>query len=331
MYSGGRIVSPLAGSICQFCTIGGSTLEFNTNSSLISEAGQQVLKPFTNIPAVESPDMALSIFSVGKEQDIPFKIPASAKRLGPDLLLDGNDQLIYDFERSLIFVDLVKCTAIGFVVRPESLSEDLLSGVAIISLLRLLRTKGFYRVHAGAVAMDGLGVLLPGAANNGKTTTLINLVRSGFKFISDDKPLLRKNGKGLEILAFVDRVYATEATIRFFPELHFLLGQDHEFPKKSFLVDEVYPNSVIDKCEPRLLIFPEITPSDQSILTPVSKAESLRRLIPCSLEVVGPRQLARIQLQTLVRLIESTRPYLLHLGRDFDAVPDMIHRRLYQD
>ena len=325
-------MSPSAGRFCQLWAIADLTVELNTNNNLIFEAGQLLLKPFSNIRAVESPSISLSIFSAGKEQDIPFRIPSTAKWVRPHLWLYGNDCFIFDFEPALIFVDLASCTARGFIVRPEGLCKDWLTEVAIlVPLVALLRSRGAYRIHAGAVAMDGLGILLPGARKSGKTTTLINLVRSGFQFISDDRPLIRENANGLEILAFHQHVYVTEATIRFFPELRFLLGQDNEHPKKSFLIDKVYPNSTIDKCEPRLLIFPQIMSSNRSTLTPISRPECLQRLIPHSLKVFGSHQIARAHFQTLSHLVESTTPYLLHLGRDLDAVPDMIRRCLHQD
>lgn len=325
-------MSSLTGRFRQLWSVADLTVEFNTNDNLIFEAGQLAIKPFTNICPVKSHDISLSIFSVGKEEHIPFRILRTTKRVTPYFLLHGNDGIIYDFERVLVFVDPVKCMAMGFVVRPEGLRRDWLVGNAIIvPLMRLLKSKGFYPIHAGAVAMDGLGVLLPGVGKSGKTTTLISLVRSGFKFISDDMPLLRENAKGLEILAFRDRVNVSEATIRFFPELHCLLGQDSEHPKSSFPVDKVYPNSIIDNCAPRLLIFPQIMSSDHSTLIPISKPECLQRLVPHGLEVLGNHQLTRTHFQTLSHLVESTMPYLLHLGRDLDAVPDMIRRCLHQD
>lgn len=51
---------------------------------------------------------------------------------------------------------------------------------------RAFRTDAFLFVHAGVVSLEGRGVMLPGPAEHGKSTTVAGLVRSGFDFLSDE-------------------------------------------------------------------------------------------------------------------------------------------------
>jgi hypothetical protein len=45
-------------------------------------------------------------------------------------------------------------------------------------------------IHAGAVCLDGMGVLLPAPPDSGKTTTTAGLVQAGFEYLTDEAALL---------------------------------------------------------------------------------------------------------------------------------------------
>jgi len=47
-------------------------------------------------------------------------------------------------------------------------------------------TRAYYVFHAGSVARDGKGILLPGRSRSGKTTLTAGLVKRGFRFLSDE-------------------------------------------------------------------------------------------------------------------------------------------------
>lgn len=52
------------------------------------------------------------------------------------------------------------------------------------------RVRSHFLIHAGVVAWDGQGVILAGDASHGKTTLALELVRRGFKFLSDEMAAL---------------------------------------------------------------------------------------------------------------------------------------------
>ena len=50
-------------------------------------------------------------------------------------------------------------------------------------------------VHAGAVAIDGVGIVLPGRSGLGKTTLVLGLCRAGATYFSDEYALLDRQGR----------------------------------------------------------------------------------------------------------------------------------------
>ncbi len=50
----------------------------------------------------------------------------------------------------------------------------------------LVRVRSFFLFHAGAVAKNGQGIVLSGELGSGKTTLVLELVRRGFSFLSDE-------------------------------------------------------------------------------------------------------------------------------------------------
>jgi hypothetical protein len=58
-----------------------------------------------------------------------------------------------------------------------------------------LRAPGFIFVHAGVVAREGRGLVLPGASFAGKTTLVAALVRAGAAYFSDEYAVLDQEGR----------------------------------------------------------------------------------------------------------------------------------------
>lgn len=54
-------------------------------------------------------------------------------------------------------------------------------------------------VHAGAVALDGRGVLILGAAGSGKTALTLELLALGAWLVADDRVVIERHGDGLRL------------------------------------------------------------------------------------------------------------------------------------
>ena len=50
----------------------------------------------------------------------------------------------------------------------------------------MTRVRSHLLIHAGVVSRDGQGIILVADARHGKTTLVLELVRRGFQFLSDE-------------------------------------------------------------------------------------------------------------------------------------------------
>src|SRR3972149_8601350 len=70
--------------------------------------------------------------------------------------------------------------------------QRLLEGYAYESILSAIvtRVRSHLLIHAGVVSRDGQGVILVADARHGKTTLVLELIRRGFQFLSDEMAAL---------------------------------------------------------------------------------------------------------------------------------------------
>ncbi|MBT3917261.1 MAG: hypothetical protein HN731_14510 [Rhodospirillaceae bacterium] len=57
------------------------------------------------------------------------------------------------------------------------------------------------QLHATAIAIDGLGVIIRGPSNSGKSDLALRLIDEGAELVADDRVDIEKNGTGLELSA----------------------------------------------------------------------------------------------------------------------------------
>lgn len=87
-----------------------------------------------------------------------------------------------------IFID-------GELVASEISSEDLsLATVKALDDALVHRIKRYRAIHAGAVAIDGRAVLLPGSTHAGKSSLVAELLRRGASYLSDEYALIDSDG-----------------------------------------------------------------------------------------------------------------------------------------
>ena len=329
--------------------IHGIGLRLSTNSKVILDSVDQLMFPFRAPPAeVGGEELSLHLMGLDKPDDIPHLVPSGARILYRSSEKDAFDlRKLYDLslachfdgkvmywdfgERGLVACDAREGEARGFVVEAERAPRSLISHWFFLHTLNdLLRARGLFPIHASCVAQEGMGVMMPGLSGSGKTTACIALVLGGFDFLSDDRSFLRRVGEGLELLAFPEGVDVTDNTVALFPELEEQLGRRKGGGKgkRSFLMDVMRPGSLVERCVPRLLLFPTVVREERSRLEPVSKAWALKQLLPQSLLVFEPEIAAR-QFDALSSLVEGTYSYRLHCGQDICALPELVRGVLW--
>jgi len=319
----------------------GLTILISSNSSTILEAIDDLLGYFRCANPVTETE-GLSFYLLHN--------PASIMALHPEisntgeLLFDsrydserktGADFQYYAWDRYQVadfgslgnfMVDIAGGQMVGIFPDPSLIHPRILSNnMFIIAFTELLRARNLFLVHGGAVARAGRGVLIPGYSGSGKTTLSLALVRRGFQFLADDRPVLKKDDTGFRLLAFPEAVDVTDKTISLIPELKDLPESFFKrgLRKKSFWVEDVYPKTIIDRCQVDILLFPKIASGAESRLTPLTKIESITRLLPHSLLLLN-KEAASHQFDRLCQLVDTLSCYELEAGGDVLDIDNLL-------
>lgn len=321
-------------------SVHGIEIKFNTNSLELADSVEALLHHFSSSVIAPGP-IRMQFDAVDDRRDIPVRIADEAQLLygGSGLVIGPNQQttwrcdiysdrglLIADFhEEGLVVIDGASCTAQGYLVRPESMAPDIRVSFVHFAMTELLKRRGLYTFHATALEHNGKGVLIPGFSGRGKTTTFLSLLRSGYRYLSDDHPFFRLNGTRVEVLPYPLKINVTDQTISFFPELRMAPSSvlHPGTPKRYFYAEDLYPGPLGTPCEPAVILFPTVVDSAHSCLEPLSKKVALETILPHSLLVYDP-EVARREFQALAQLIQQTECYRLHFGRDVMDLPWLV-------
>ena len=319
----------------------GTAVRYATASPMLAAPVNELLRHFRRDSLEESAPLRLCFQAVQGRADIPLTMSASARQLSSgtgaavggrpktglpfDVIQDGG-RLIADFhEAGVLIMDGVQGRADGYLINPETMDANLIEYLFHIALIELLRRQGLYTIHATALEIHGHGVLIPGMSGRGKTTSFISLLRSGYRYLSDDHPLIRDAGTHVDMLTFPIKINVTDETIAFFPELR--NAPDHVLRpgarKRSFYAEDLYPTSVGDCCQPAMVLFPHVVDAPHSHLELLPKSRALEVLLPQALLVYDP-EVARREFQVLAKLVQQVDCYRLHFGRNILDLPKLI-------
>jgi len=322
-------------------SVHGIDLRFTTNSPVLADSVSELLGHFAQRMQDPSGAIKVQFEAVEKREDIPVLVTGAARHLysgsgtvigddrrntwACDIYLDQG-RLIADFRaEGIVVIEGASAKAQGYLVRPDSMQSDIRASFVHFALMELLKRRGLYTFHATALEKGGQGILIPGYSGRGKTTTFLSLLRSGYRYLSDDHPLFRAEGGRLELLPFPMKVNVTERTVEFFPELRDASARvlRSGAPKRCFHVEDVYPGPLGVVCQPVLILFPHIIDAPHSRLELLSKQEALKTILPHCLLVYDP-DVARREFVALTQLVRQADCYRLHFGRDVLDLPWLI-------
>lgn len=319
----------------------GTSMRYVTESSQLAAPVNELLRHFRRDSIEESDALSLYFRAVQDRAEIPLTLSSSARQLSAGTgaavgdrwktgllyeVIQDEGRLIADFPNvGVLVMDGVQGRADGYLIKPETMHTNLIEYVFHRALSELLRHRGLYTIHATALEKYGRGVLIPGYSGRGKTTSSISLLRSGYRYLSDDHPWIRDAGTRVEVLPFPIKINVTETTIAFFPEL--LDAPDHVLqsgsPKRSFHAENLYPTSVGDCCQPAVVLFPHVVDASHSHLELLPKSRAMELLLPQVLLVYDP-EVARREFQVLAKLVQQVDCYRLHFGQDILDLPKLI-------
>jgi len=213
----------------------GTAVRFETDVTLLAQPVNELLRHFRR--DAQGADVALTIrfHQVKDRAEIPLTISASARQLAsgtgeavgdrratalPYQVSVDQGLLIAEFYGiGVLAIDGAQSQADGYLINPERLPANLIEYLFHLALIELLRRRDLYTIHATALEYNGRAVLIPGNSGRGKTTSFISLLRSGYRYLSDDHPLLQDSGAHVEVLPFPIKINYTDATAQFFPEV----------------------------------------------------------------------------------------------------------------
>ena len=325
----------------------GTSVRYATASPLLAPPVNELLRYFRRDSLEESAPLTICFHAVQGRADIPLTMSSSARQLSSgtgaavgdrretglpyEVTHDGGRLIADFFDVGILVMDGTQARADGYLIKPETIQANLIEYLFHLALIELLRRRGLYTIHATALEKHGRGILIPGNSGHGKTTSFISLLRSGYRYLSDDHPLIRDAGTHVDILPFPIKINVTEATIAFFPELR--SAPDHVLhpgsPKRAFYAEELYPTSVGDCCQPAIVLFPHVVDAPHSHLELLPKSRALEVLLPQAL-LVYDSEIARREFQVLAKVVQQVDCYRLHFGRDILDLPKLITPLLEQ-
>jgi hypothetical protein len=183
-----------------------------------------------------------------------------------------------------------------------------------------LADRGRPSLHAGAVSIDGQGVLLTGRAGAGKSTTTISCLLDGWDYLGDD---------------FVALSAASDATYL----VHGVYGMAHlvvphvsafrELPARAVHFPVADGKAVVDlagtfgarmaaSARIRAVVLPRITPGGDTRLVPASKSAAMLAMAPASMFLRGSANPAAFHL--MAALVENVPTYWLEMGQDLSTI-----------
>lgn len=235
------------------------------------------------------------------------------------VLTDGSSVLRLRLEQGTAEVQM----APAFTAKPALLQRNFWS----FALMKLLRAYKIFSLHAAALAQSpASGLLIVAKPGSGKSTLAIGLIRRGWKYLSDDAVLLRRQGEGPEIRAVALRksfyVDDNDAKLRYAD-----LPVGETVPdtagglRRKLDIENVFPGQHLSACEPRTLIFPQIDSRPTSILEAMDATCATRLLLEESGPQLFDRENMSAHLDVLGVLVRQCRSYRLRAGSDLHANP----------
>jgi len=203
----------------------------------------------------------------------------------------------------------------------------------LLGLLMLLRPQGCYGLHACGLERHGAGLLLVGASGSGKTTTSLQLIDQGWRYLSDDAVLLRQEASGdVRAHAFRRGFSCTAETLAYFPGLAGASEFGDPGGKRVVYLESAAPGSspFTPHCTPSSIVFPTLAGTASTRLRPLSNAQSLLRLCQQSAGIMTDVAVSQGQLTSLTALTLQARSFELLLGQDALEQPDLAHTLITQ-
>jgi hypothetical protein len=201
------------------------------------------------------------------------------------------------------------------------------------AILKLLRTCGFYSLHAaGLIAPAGCGVLIAGPSGCGKSTLTLGMIRRGWSALSDDAVLLCAEPDGVRALALRKYLYIDVTSLQNSDLSNGPEQIDHSGRcRRKLTIEELCPGQQLSESAPAdVLIFPRIVHNAQSSMARLDNGSALRHLLLASGAQLFDRRTLAGQFEILKLLLRRAPAYQLRAGLDLYHEPAILEELLEQ-
>jgi hypothetical protein len=265
----------------------------------------------------KSPDISIN-FSRG---DTPYEIPRHLNQFeiaeGGRCYTDGAD---FYLSRRDAVVHLVNGSPVTVNVSVAKLSDPgdpLLAKVASFAVCAALRRFGLFDLHSAGVVNpeSGTGVLIVGPSGSGKSTLALQLVLSGWPYLSDDELLLSLVGGEVEA--------------RGFRSFFAVSGEPGSSFKNYFEPEAVFGSQRRAQASPGVLLFARLSGEEKTRLNKLTQAETMTRLIRACPWATYDTAIASANLEVLSALARQATGFDLSAGRDLlapDRAAELCHK-----
>jgi hypothetical protein len=297
-----------------------------------ADLARELVRPLSHLETVPgcAPDLSIDLWDESATGEARPHCDAEGERawqlgIGHLVSAGGGRWVGYRRAASAAWLDRGAQSIVGALRRDELSPYE--HGKPLHLLLTFWhRDRGAPLFHAGMIAHEGRGVLLPGWGGSGKSTTSLACARGGFRYLADDYVALERRGDGVFVAhSLYSSIWLAGDHVERFPELR---GHTHRGERKLFaFLSEVFPAALAASAEVRALVLPRVAPDRSTRIYPMSHAEALRIAGPSSLLELVPRP-GRRELDHIARLIEQVPCFALDVGGDLDQIPARVREVL---
>jgi hypothetical protein len=229
----------------------------------------------------------------------------------------------HELRGSVTWLDRQTQSIVGWYANGGDLSLHQRAKPLQLLLALWANDRGLQAVHAGLVARNGRGVLIPGSSGSGKSTAALACLGAGYTYLGDDWIAIGRAadgsilGHGLYSSAFLEAAHATRFDLL---RAHTLAPKHASDTKSLVLLSHLFPQRLGDSTTLCALALPRISDTRATRCLPASKKEALLKLLPSSIFTMRPRP-DRAGAERLAAIVDHLPAFWLEIGVDLSAIP----------
>ncbi|KAA0993490.1 phosphoenolpyruvate carboxykinase (ATP) [Dyadobacter aurulentus] len=140
-------------------------------------------------------------------------------------------------------------------------------------------------VHAGTMAKNGIGVLIPGQSGSGKSTSCLNLLRAGYEYLGDDYVWVEL-GEEIKVFTLYQtaKVEPDNFLTRFSDWEPFLRNKTTFKEQKAiFHVTDIFPEAGISVSPVKAILLPKVAHQEYTGFEKANPTQALMAMAPTTL------------------------------------------------